>query len=109
MFPRLTLIFFISFFVIHSLHVSAKTWCVSDPSASEAQLQVNLDWLCGNLDCGIVKSGGSCYEPNTVASHASYMMNVYYQLNGATKEACYFTLSGRIIESNPSYGGCVYI
>ncbi|XP_010470559.1 PREDICTED: major pollen allergen Ole e 10-like [Camelina sativa] len=111
MFSRLTLIFFLFFLVTHSLHVSAKTWCVSDPSATDAQLQANLDWLCGSVltsSCVIINPGGPCYEPNTLTNHASYMMNDYYQFNGGTKEACDFNHSGRIVDTNPSHGGCVF-
>ncbi|EOA34869.1 hypothetical protein CARUB_v10022451mg [Capsella rubella] len=110
MFQRLTVIFFLSFLATHSLHVSAKQWCVADPSASEAQLQAALDWICGKLPGSsvIISPGGPCYEPNTVANHASYMMNDYYQFNGATPDLCDFDHSGRIVDVNPSYGGCIF-
>ncbi|EOA33886.1 hypothetical protein CARUB_v10021377mg [Capsella rubella] len=111
MFQRLTVIFILSFLASHSLHVSARTWCVADPSASDAQLQTNLDYLCGILPeayCVIIGPGGPCYEPNTVANHASVMMNEYYKLNGATEKACDFNHSGRIVDTNPSYGGCSF-
>ncbi|CAA0395444.1 unnamed protein product [Arabidopsis thaliana] len=110
MFPELTLIFLLSLTVIHPFHVSAKTWCVANPSAASTQLQTNIDWLCsqGNPGCVLIGPGGACFEPNNVINHASFVMNDYYQLQGSTEEACNFSGSGRIIDTNPSYARCVY-
>ncbi|CAL9239612.1 unnamed protein product [Arabidopsis halleri] len=110
MFSQLTLIFLLSLVVIHPLHVSAKTWCVANPSAAATQLQANIDWLCsvGNIDCVIINPGGPCFDPNTVISHASVVMNDYYKTHGSTEEACSFSGTGQIVSVDPSYGGCAY-
>ncbi|XP_010511589.1 PREDICTED: major pollen allergen Ole e 10-like [Camelina sativa] len=110
MFSQLTIIFFLSLILCHPLHISAKTWCVSAASATDAQLQANIDWACtiGTVDCVKINPGGPCYEPNTLTSHASFVMNEYYQLHGATEEACDFNHTGQIINANPSYGRCRY-
>ncbi|KAH7546043.1 hypothetical protein FEM48_Zijuj01G0158800 [Ziziphus jujuba var. spinosa] len=56
---------------------------------SDAQLQANLDYVCGHgVDYSTIQPGGACFEPNTVASHAAYAMNLLYQTSG--------------------YDGCVY-
>ncbi|XP_019082626.1 PREDICTED: major pollen allergen Ole e 10-like [Camelina sativa] len=105
-----TLVFLLSFLLICPLRFSAKTWCVSDPSATDAQLKANIDWACseGKVSCVIIGPGGPCYEPNTFANHASFVMNDYYQNHGGTEEACDFNHTGRIVSTNPSYGGCVF-
>ncbi|WZZ00962.1 hypothetical protein YC2023_073290 [Brassica napus] len=46
-------------------------WCVVSPSATDAQMQANIDWLCGHghVDCIPIKPGGPCFEPDNLRSH----------------------------------------
>ncbi|EOA33827.1 hypothetical protein CARUB_v10021306mg [Capsella rubella] len=108
MFQQLTLVLLLFIVVIHPFHVSAKTWCVLAASATDAQLQANIDWACSIeiVDCVSISPGGVCYEPNTLTTHASYVMNDYYRLHGETEEACDFNHSGQVINANPSYLRC---
>ncbi|CAA7022689.1 unnamed protein product [Microthlaspi erraticum] len=49
-------------------------WCVAAPGASDAVLQAKIDWICQQVpkvNCKPIESGGACFEPNTVHSHAS--------------------------------------
>ncbi|EOA34291.1 hypothetical protein CARUB_v10021806mg [Capsella rubella] len=110
MFSQFTLLLLLPLVVIHPLHVSAKTWCVASASATDAQLQANIDWACNTekVDCVKINPGGVCYEPNTLTSHASFVMNEYYRLHGETEEACDFNHSGQIIYANPTYRRCRY-
>ncbi|CAH8257276.1 unnamed protein product [Arabidopsis lyrata] len=110
MFPQLTLIFLFSLVVIHPLHVSAKTWCVANTSAAPTQLQANIDYACseGKVDCVKINPGGVCFDPDTVLSYASFVMNDFYQNHGSTEEACNFSGTGQIVTVDPSYGSCVY-
>nr|KAJ0207017.1 hypothetical protein LSAT_V11C500260530 [Lactuca sativa] len=43
-----------------------KTWCVAQSQSTEPKLQQVLDYLCGQLDCKEIQTGGSCFNPNTV-------------------------------------------
>ncbi|XP_042514017.1 glucan endo-1,3-beta-glucosidase 13 isoform X2 [Macadamia integrifolia] len=90
--------------------IDGTTWCVARPGVSQVDLQKALDWACGlgMADCAIIRSGGSCFEPNTLLSHASYAFNYYYQQNGNSDIACNFGGTAHIVTKDPSYGSCVY-
>jgi hypothetical protein len=79
-----------------------KTWCVAKPSADEKALQGNINYVCQNVSCSVIQPGGPCFNPNTLASHASIAMNLYYAYNGRHSWNCYFRDSGIIVQSDPS-------
>nr|CAD1824166.1 unnamed protein product [Ananas comosus var. bracteatus] len=83
---------------------SNETWCVASSNASEADLQNALNWACGsgNVDCSPIQPSQPCYQPDTLASHASYAFNSYYQQNGATDVACSFGGAGVRTTKDPS-------
>ncbi|KAJ8441977.1 hypothetical protein Cgig2_020122 [Carnegiea gigantea] len=84
-------------------------WCVPKQGVSDAQLQANLDYACGQgIDCGPIQPGGACFEPNTVASHAAYAMNLLYQTAGRNPWNCDFAQTASLTSTNPSYNSCVY-
>ncbi|KAK4794486.1 hypothetical protein SAY86_012480 [Trapa natans] len=63
-------------------------WCVAKPHAEERVLQAVLDFCCGpgGVDCREVYEGGDCFAgADRVHAHASYAMNVYYQMHGRKK------------------------
>ncbi|KAI6688245.1 hypothetical protein NL676_025073 [Syzygium grande] len=85
------------------------TWCIPKDGVSDAQLQANLDYACGQgINCQPIQPGGACFEPNTVASHAAYAMNLFYQKSDRRPLNCDFSQTARVSSNNPSYGGCVY-
>ncbi|XP_047061635.1 glucan endo-1,3-beta-D-glucosidase-like [Lolium rigidum] len=86
----------------------AQTWCVAKPSADEKALQGNINYVCQNVSCSVIQPGGPCFNPNTLASHASIAMNLYYAYNGRHSWNCYFRESGIIVQSDPSYGSCTF-
>ncbi|GLU02911.1 hypothetical protein SLE2022_201430 [Rubroshorea leprosula] len=84
-------------------------WCVPKAGIPDAQLQSSLDYACSqNIDCGPVQPGGVCFEPNTVASHAAYAMNLYYQTAGKNPWNCDFSQTATLTSQNPSYNNCIY-
>ncbi|WOG82400.1 hypothetical protein DCAR_0101564 [Daucus carota subsp. sativus] len=87
----------------------AAAWCVPKPGVSDAQLQSNLDYVCGHgLDCSPIQPGGACYEPATLQAHAAYAMNLYYQNSGKNSWDCDFVQTATLSSTNPSYAGCNY-
>ncbi|KAH0677818.1 hypothetical protein KY285_025619 [Solanum tuberosum] len=88
-----------------------RKFCRPKEDATDAQLQANLDWACTNqgVDCGPVQAGGPCFGPNTVRSHAAFVMNSYYQIKGKNDFNCDFLGSGVIDFADPSYGTCKYL
>ncbi|KAI3512352.1 hypothetical protein L1887_19667 [Cichorium endivia] len=80
-----------------------KTWCVAQTQASEQKLQQVLDFVCGQLNCKEIQPGGFCFNPDTVRNHASYAIDLNFQINGV----CDFSYATHSI-TDPSYGECVY-
>ncbi|KAK3039740.1 hypothetical protein RJ639_027397 [Escallonia herrerae] len=90
--------------------LDGTNWCVAHAAASQVDLQNALDWACGlgMADCGPIQSGGPCFNPNTLLSHASFAFNSYYQQNGNSDIACNFGGTATLTKNNPSYDKCVY-
>ncbi|CAI0539740.1 unnamed protein product [Linum tenue] len=87
----------------YGLFKPEKKWCVPRPEASDEALQRNLDYVCSlGVDCRPIQSGGPCFSPNTVRSHASYAMNAYYQSHGREVYNCDFEHTGVLTSSDPS-------
>ncbi|KAL6347896.1 hypothetical protein AAG906_037625 [Vitis piasezkii] len=88
---------------------ASSGWCVPKTGVSDAQLQANLDYACSQgIDCTPIQPGGACFEPNTVASHAAYAMNLLYQSSGKNSWNCDFTQTATLTSSNPSYNACTF-
>ncbi|KAL6654435.1 hypothetical protein ACP70R_007900 [Stipagrostis hirtigluma subsp. patula] len=83
---------------------SGGKWCVAKAGADAADLQNNINYACGYVDCKLIQSGGTCFSPNTVASHAAYVMNAYYQANGRHDYDCDFKGTGVVTSSDPITG-----
>lgn len=82
---------------------TATGWCVPKNGVSDALLQANLDYACSHgIDCGPIQPGGACFDPNTVSSHASYAMNLYYQTMGKNPWNCDFSQTAVLTSTNPS-------
>ncbi|XP_047946387.1 glucan endo-1,3-beta-D-glucosidase-like [Salvia hispanica] len=84
--------------------VAAEQWCVVAPGARDEQMQAFLNTACNQLvDCKDIKPGGSCYEPDTLQNHASYILNLVYRSKGQCDKAV-----GIISVNDPSFGKCQY-
>ncbi|CAN0901209.1 Glucan endo-1,3-beta-D-glucosidase [Linum grandiflorum] len=108
LFSLLSLVFFESFNFANAQ--GNLFWCVPRPGVSDAQLQANLDYVCGqpDIDCSPIQPGGPCYVPNTVASHAAFAMNLFFQTRGI-KQECNFSDTAILTNINPSFGNCEYL
>ncbi|EOA22528.1 hypothetical protein CARUB_v10003182mg [Capsella rubella] len=108
--PLTILFIFLSLIMINHLHVvSSKQWCIATLTATNAQLQDNINFGCSQgVDCTPIRPGGYCFVPNTLVNHASFVMNAYFQSHGRTKEACSFKNTGTFAGTDPSWGTCVY-
>ncbi|QCE16814.1 histidine kinase 2/3/4 [Vigna unguiculata] len=90
--------------------VNSSGWCVPKAGVSDNQLQANIDYACSQgIDCGPIQPGGACFEPNTVASHAAFAMNLYYQTSAKNQWNCDFSQSATLTSQNPSYNACTYV
>ncbi|KAL8172254.1 hypothetical protein V2J09_024058 [Rumex salicifolius] len=84
-------------------------WCVARSDAGADALQAALDYACGGgADCAPIEPTGLCYLPNTLAAHASYAFNSFYQRNNLADRSCDFAGSATLANNDPSYGSCVF-
>ncbi|KAM2928192.1 hypothetical protein COP2_035459 [Malus domestica] len=82
---------------------TSAQWCVPKSDVFIAQLQANLDYACGHgIDCSAIQPGGACFDPNTVASHAAYAMNLYYHIVVTVPLNCNFSQTATLTSSNPN-------
>nr|AGV54422.1 glucan endo-1,3-beta-glucosidase 13-like protein [Phaseolus vulgaris] len=90
---------------------NGTTWCIASTKASQIDLQNAIDWACGpgNVDCTAIQPSQPCFEPDNLASHASFAFNSYYQQNGASDVACSFGGTGVKVDKDPSYDNCIYM
>ncbi|CAL9072137.1 unnamed protein product, partial [Musa textilis] len=79
-----------------------KTWCVAKPSSDKATLIANLNYACSQVDCSVLQRRGACFDPDTLISHASIAMNLYYQAMGRNRWNCYFDDSALVVATDPS-------
>ncbi|KAK2988726.1 hypothetical protein RJ640_020991 [Escallonia rubra] len=86
-----------------STNPNNAAWCVPKASISDAQLQENLDYVCGHgIDCSPIQPGGACFEPATLLSHATYAMNLLYQTAGRNPWNCDFSHTATLSSTNPN-------
>ncbi|GAB2296950.1 hypothetical protein Dimus_031053 [Dionaea muscipula] len=87
-----------------------QTFCVAKDGADQKLLQAALDWACGpgKVDCSPLLQGQLCYEPDTVAAHATYAFDTYYHQMAMAPNTCYFNGVSSITTTNPSHGSCKF-
>lgn len=88
-----------------------QTFCTAKEGADSKMLQAALDWACGpgKVDCAPLLQGQSCYEPDNVASHATYAFDTYYHLMGKAPGSCDFNGVAAITTTDPSHGSCMFV
>jgi hypothetical protein len=87
-----------------------SVWCVAKPHADEKVLQAVLDFCCGpgGVDCREIYESGDCFAPDKLHAHASYAMNVYYQIHGRNYWNCDFKGTGLVTFSDPSKNSRIF-
>ncbi|KAL7084813.1 hypothetical protein ACP275_14G245000 [Erythranthe tilingii] len=92
------------FLLLLCVGICKGDWCVVKFTASDAAMQSFIDSACSSgLDCSAIKPGGSCFDPNILRSHASYMLALNYRKNNVCQQDI-----GTIAITDPSYGSCHY-
>ncbi|EYU19897.1 hypothetical protein ABFS82_06G077700 [Erythranthe guttata] len=88
----------------------SNKWCVPKAGATDAALQNNINYACGQgIDCQPIQPGGACFNPPTVRAHASFVMNTYYHAKGLQDFNCDFSGTGVVTSSDPSTSTCKYV
>uniref|UniRef100_A0A0D9XIT5 X8 domain-containing protein n=1 Tax=Leersia perrieri TaxID=77586 RepID=A0A0D9XIT5_9ORYZ len=79
-------------------------WCVAKPTVPLDRLQEAMDYACSQagVDCEVISGGGSCFYPDSVAAHASYAFNSYWQKMRHVGGSCSFGGAAVLINSDPS-------
>ncbi|KAJ7296144.1 hypothetical protein O6H91_15G071800 [Diphasiastrum complanatum] len=100
----------LGFYTRDTVNGSSQSWCVAKGGIPDSQLGTALNWACGqgSADCGAIQSDGSCFNPDTYSSHASYAFNSYYQKSGQTAGSCDFGGSAMTVTVDPSYASCSF-
>ncbi|PIN02964.1 Glucan endo-1,3-beta-D-glucosidase [Handroanthus impetiginosus] len=83
--------------------LDARKACVVRPDVPIDKLQGFIDYACGIVNCAAIQVGGACFYPNTITSHASYVLDLVY----ASRSTCNPEI-GTMIGVDPSYGNCKY-
>ncbi|XP_078175793.1 putative glucan endo-1,3-beta-glucosidase A6 isoform X2 [Carex rostrata] len=85
-------------------------WCVyaGGKNANVTELSGALQYACGqgNGTCNAIQSSGKCYRPNSLAVHASWAFNLYWQQFRKSGGTCYFNGFAAQTAKDPSYGSC---
>ncbi|KAI3925122.1 hypothetical protein MKW98_009772 [Papaver atlanticum] len=85
------------------------TYCVAKSfGANMDSMAAALSWTCGVVDCSILQPGSPCFEPDSLAAHASFAFNLYYQKNNRMNGSCDFNGTAMITSTNPSHGTCMF-
>ncbi|GFP80365.1 glucan endo-1 3-beta-glucosidase, partial [Phtheirospermum japonicum] len=78
-------------------------YCVAKLGQPAEKYQGYLDYACGKFDCWAIQASGPCFRPDTLVSHASYILDLVYHVTGN----CYPDI-GVLTTFNRSYGDCQY-
>lgn len=89
---------------------AGQTYCVAKEDADKKMLQAALDWACGpgKVNCSMMLQGEPCYQPDTVAAHATYAFDAYYHQMAMADGTCDFNGVATVTTTDPSRDGCSY-
>ncbi|XP_015961944.1 probable glucan endo-1,3-beta-glucosidase A6 [Arachis duranensis] len=87
-----------------------RVWCVAVKGANAMELEAALTYTCNqsNVNCDGLAPGRECYEPVSIAAHASYVFSSYWSKFRSQGATCYFNGLAQQTTSNPSRGPCKF-
>ncbi|KAJ9554396.1 hypothetical protein OSB04_018441 [Centaurea solstitialis] len=87
-----------------------EKYCVAKADADKKMLQAALDWACGpgKVNCSVMLQGEACYQPDTVAAHATYAFDAYYHRMAMADGTCDFNGVATVTTTDPSRDGCTF-
>ncbi|XP_068655902.1 major pollen allergen Ole e 10-like [Aristolochia californica] len=78
-------------------------WCVAKPTVPDPIVQEAMNYACGSgADCHSIQPEGTCYQPDTLLSHASFAFNSYWQRTKANGGTCDFGGTAMLITQDPN-------
>ncbi|WOL03686.1 hypothetical protein Cni_G12406 [Canna indica] len=85
-------------------------WCVFGGGGNATSVGAAVAYACAQAKgaCDAIRRGAPCYEPNTLAAHASYAFNSYWQRFRGAGATCFFGGLAVQTKINPSYGSCKF-
>lgn len=79
-----------------------KYLSVAKPEVDKKTLQQIIDYACGQgVYVSPIQPGGACFNPNTIAAHATFAMNAFYQESACNNYDFYFR-NTTITQEDPS-------
>ncbi|EYU35389.1 hypothetical protein MIMGU_mgv1a019976mg, partial [Erythranthe guttata] len=62
----------------------AGLFCIANTNGNPdyEKFQGFIDYACGILDCSPIQPGGSCYFPNYLVKHTTWVLNLFYKTRG---------------------------
>lgn len=87
-----------------SLGGGGGAWCVSNAAADVVTVESGLSFACKASAeiCAALQPGQRCYLPSTVASHASWAFNRYWQKYKGSGGSCSFGGAAVLTSTDPS-------
>ncbi|KAK3122209.1 hypothetical protein QOZ80_8BG0666460 [Eleusine coracana subsp. coracana] len=87
-------------------------WCVlaGGKVADEKAVRDAVTYACqqGTGTCSAIQRGGACHKPDTLAAHASYAFNAYWQRFRGVGGTCFFNGLAETTTKDPSHGSCKF-
>ncbi|KAI3878989.1 hypothetical protein MKW92_021212 [Papaver armeniacum] len=68
-----------------------------------------LSWCCGVIDCSLLQPGSPCFEPDSLAAHAAFAFNLYYQKNNRMKGSCDFNGTAMVTTTDPNHDISIFV
>ncbi|KAI3966407.1 hypothetical protein MKW92_037895 [Papaver armeniacum] len=87
----------------------ATTYCVAKSfGANMESMAAALSWCCGVIDCSLLHPGKPCFEPDSLAAHASGAVILMGQKINRMKGSCDFNGTTMVTSTDPSHEACKF-